>query len=73
MNNSNLEYSVFYKESKIKIYHNEIEIILFNCDKHFMYYAVKSLALSIMLGKPNSIEHNFTAILKGIINQKALI
>lgn len=62
--NHELTYSVLYKESKIKIKSTELEICLYNCDKKFMYYAVKSLNLNIILGKPNVIIGQFVAELE---------
>lgn len=56
-----LKYSVNYKENRIKIQNSEIEIILHNCDKEFMYYAFKSINLGVILGKSNLITHQFIA------------
>lgn len=59
-----LKYSVIYGENKIKIENSELEIILYSCDKEFMYYAIKSINLGIILGKSNLITHQLVAELK---------
>lgn len=64
INDSNLTYSVFYNEAKVKIYHKDLEIILHNCDKQFLYYAMKTYHLGVILGKPNMITHQLIAELK---------
>lgn len=60
----NLKYSISYKEQRIKIENSELEIVLHNCDKEFMYYAIKSLSLGVILGKSNMITHQLIAELK---------
>lgn len=61
IDNDDLKYNVLYNESMIKIYNNDIEIVLHSCDKQFLYYAVKTCYLGVILGKPNEITHQFVA------------
>lgn len=57
----NLKYEVKYKEQKIKIWNSELEVILHNCDKNLLYYAVKTINLGFILGTPNKITHQLIA------------
>lgn len=60
----NLFYNVVYHEKKIKIKNTEIEIVLHNCDKEFLYYAIKTYNLGVILGKSNLITHQLVAELE---------
>lgn len=60
----NLKYNILYNDAKIKIYNKDMEIVLHNCDKEFLYYAVKTSYLGVILGKPNMITHQLVAELK---------
>jgi len=57
----NLVYKVLYKDNKIKIQNKEMEIVLHNCDKEFLYYALKTYNLGVILGKANLITHQLVA------------
>ena len=57
----NLKYKVFYNENKVRIKNHEMEIILHNCTKEFLYYAVKTYNLGVILGKENLITHQLIA------------
>lgn len=59
-----LKYTVQYKEKRIKIENTELEIVLHNCDQQFLYYAIKSSNLGVILGKANLITHQLVAELK---------
>lgn len=56
-----LKYNVLYKENKIKIKNTELEIVLHNCDHQFLYYAIKSCNLGVILGRENLITHQLVA------------
>lgn len=60
----NLKYTILHKEKKIKIENTEMEIVLHNCDQQFLYYAVKTYNLGVILGKENTITHQLLAELK---------
>jgi hypothetical protein len=57
----NLKYEVKYNDKKIKVWNSELEIILYNCDKNFLYYALKTINLGFILGTPNKITQQLVA------------
>lgn len=61
INDFDLVYKVIYNENKIKIKNKEMEIVLHNCDKEFLYYAIKTYNLGVILGKANLITHQLVA------------
>lgn len=61
IDNEDLSYKVFYKENKITINNKKIQIILHGCDKEFLYYAIKTDGLGVILGGENLIKQQLMA------------